>query len=93
MTALAIHLVETWKRDPEFPCADYVRGAVKSWATCETDGHYLCSGCQENTHRLKDAGKEAVPTTWLCTAERPGLACVPDKHHPDCPRVRKEAGG
>lgn len=39
-----------------------------------------------------DTGKEPVPTAWLCTVERPGLACAPDKHHPDCPLVRKEAG-
>ena len=48
---LTIHLVETWKRDPDFPCEDYQAGPVLSNATCETDGHYLCRDCQKNAQR------------------------------------------
>ena len=48
---LTIHLVETWKRDPDHPCEEYEVGPVLSNATCETDGHYLCKECQENVKR------------------------------------------
>ena len=48
---LTIHLVETWKRDPDFPCEAYEVGPVLANATCETDGHYLCKDCRENAQR------------------------------------------
>ena len=48
---LTIHLVETKKRDPDFPCEDYKVGPVLSNATCETDGHYRCKECEQNVAR------------------------------------------
>jgi len=33
-------------RDPEFPCAEFDPGPVEVWASCMSDGHYLCLECR-----------------------------------------------
>lgn len=32
-------------RDPEHPCTSFVLGEPEPFATCETDGHYICDEC------------------------------------------------
>ncbi len=38
-------------RDPTSECVVYVKGEPTELADCETDGHYLCAGCEMNKHR------------------------------------------
>ena len=38
-------------RDPTNECDAYVEGEPLELADCETDGHYLCAGCEMNKHR------------------------------------------
>ena len=48
-------------RDPAHPCEDYLPGPVVLAATCETDGHYLCIGCQWNAKSHPHRPTAAAP--------------------------------
>lgn len=49
-----IEFAPSFIRDPENECEDFVVGDVLPIADCETDGHYLCNGCEMNMHRNEE---------------------------------------
>jgi len=69
--ALTIHLVETWRRDPDpgMDCEGFEVGPACPGAVCQTDGHYLCGECEENVHRNAEHYCQFNPCRGLAEPE------------------------